>query len=187
MALEKKTIRRLEWRGIEEREYAFSPFEMKDMNLSGEAGLMYMKREEKPFQVKSFGKPVLITGSGYSWLHIAPYGENFWATVMFDGSGKLFQYYFDIVLENHVLPRGDAWFTDLFLDVVMERGGRYETLDREELDRALEGSVISESAYALALSAHERLLNMIDGSEPQLRNECERIRTQLMKTRNPIF
>lgn len=178
--LDKRTIKRLEWRGIEKRAYAFSEFCFDAFGISGEAGLMLMQKVEKPFFVHSFGKRLAITKEGYSWLHLAPLGENFWATVMFDDSGRLFQYYFDIVHENHALSGGEAWFTDLFLDVVMARGGEIACLDEDELDKALRAGTITQEMYALAMRTRERLLRLIDGNEPEFCSACEALRNSLL-------
>lgn len=179
MILKKKTMERREWTGIEERAYA----EM-DVDLAwgrAKAGLMYMKRVDEPFFVKSFSKKLQVTGAGYSWLHLAPENENFWATVMFDEKGKLFQYYFDITYENHLDDEDGAWFYDLILDVVMRPGGDIVRLDRHELNQALSKGEITDTMYDLAVSAEKRLLKDLEGQEESIRKMCEEIRYELLQ------
>lgn len=184
MILKKKTMRRSEWTGIEERLYA-----EKDVFIPwgrARAGLMYMKRVDEPFFVKSFGKKLQVTGESYTWLQLAPEGEHFWATVMFDPEGKLFQYYFDITLENHLDDADGAWFIDLVLDVVMRPGGEIVRLDRHELDEILKNGEIDKKTYALALESERRLLSEIRGRENAIRRMCEEIREDLMKELNDL-
>lgn len=184
MPVRKKTIKRTEWKGIEKRRYAFSAFAFDGLPLSGEAGLMWMDSVKNPFSVLSFDRNLTITHEGYSWLHLAFSGEDFWATVMFDEKGELFQYYFDVVLESHVLPDGEAWFTDLYLDVIMRRGGERITLDEEELMQACSSGEITLCEYQKAIRAEKRILALTEGSESVWLRECEKLRKKLLARMN---
>ena len=179
MILKKKTMRRSEWTGIEER--AYSEMEVDLPWGRAKAGLMYMKRVDKPFFVRSFAKRLQVTGEGYTWLHLAPENENFWATVMFDEKGNLFQYYFDITYENHLDEAEGAWFYDLILDVVMRPGGDVTRLDRHELNQALKNGEITREMYDLAVNAEKRLLKDLEGQEEPIRKMCEKIRGELIQ------
>ena len=179
MTLKRKTMDRSEWTGIEERLYA-------DEFVSlpwgrARAGIMYMKRVDTPFFVKSFGKRLQVTGEGYTWLQLAPEDERFWATVMFDETGRLFQYYFDITLENHIDDPNGAWFIDLILDVVMRPGGDIVRLDRHELEDMLKNGDIDQKTYRIAIESEKQLLGDIAGKEKEIRKMCEEIRSMLLK------
>lgn len=182
MILKKKTMRRQEWTGIEERAYA-----EKEVTLAwgrALAGLMVMKRVDQPFFVRSFGKRLQVTGEGYAWLHLAPENEHFWATVMFDDKGNLFQYYFDITLENHLDDPKGAWFYDLILDVVMRPGGEMIRLDRHELNEALRKGRITREMYDLAVRSEKRLIRDMEGQEAAFGKMCAELREELMKEMN---
>ncbi len=181
MKLQKKTMRRLEWKGIEERSYAFMPFSFDSLGLSGQAGLLRMARVDDPFSVLSLGRPLTITQTGYTWLHLAPINEDFWATVMFDDDGTLFQYYFDVVGESHICENGDSWFTDLFLDEVMDNRGRIQILDEDELKSAYAENLVDEETVKRARLAQRRLLELTEGRENEWRKACEDLRARLLE------
>ncbi|MBQ5771295.1 MAG: DUF402 domain-containing protein [Clostridia bacterium] len=179
MIFKKKTMLRTEWRGIEERanasKIAYLPWGR------ARVGLLYMKRVDEPFFVKSFGKRIQITGEGYTWLQLAPETEHFWATVMFDEKGNLFQYYFDITYENHLDDNEGAWFYDMILDVVMRPGGDMVMLDRHELIDCLKSGTVSKELYDLAVMSEKQLIKDISGKETQIRKMCEELRWDLME------
>lgn len=179
MIFKKKTMLRTEWVGIEERanasRIAYLPWGR------ARAGLMYMKRVDEPFFVKSFGKRIQITGEGYTWLQLAPENEHFWATVMFDEKGNLFQYYFDITYENHIDDPEGAWFYDMILDVVMRPGGDILKLDRHELIELLKSGGITKSLYDMAVDSEKQLINDISGKESEIRKMCGELREDLME------
>ncbi|MBQ1256518.1 MAG: DUF402 domain-containing protein [Clostridia bacterium] len=179
MIFKKKTMLRTEWRGIEERanasKIAYLPWGR------ARVGLLYMKRVDEPFFVKSFGKRIQITGEGYTWLQLAPETEHFWATVMFDEKGNLFQYYFDITYENHLDDIEGAWFYDMILDVVMRPGGDMVMLDRHELIDCLKSGTVSKELYDLAVMSEKQLIKDISGKETQIRKMCEELRWDLME------
>lgn len=179
MIFKKKTMLRTEWRGIEERanasKIAYLPWGR------ARVGLLYMKRVDEPFFVKSFGKRIQITGEGYTWLQLAPETEHFWATVMFDEKGNLFQYYFDITYENHLDDIEGAWFYDMILDVVMSPGGDMVMLDRHELIDCLKSGTVSKELYDLAVMSEKQLIKDISGKETQIRKMCEELRWDLME------
>lgn len=179
MIFRKKTMLRTEWVGIEERanasKIAYLPWGR------ARAGILYMKRVDEPFFVKSFGMRIQVTGEGYTWLQLAPENEHFWATVMFDDKGELFQYYFDITYENHIDDASGAWFYDMILDVVMRPGGDMVKLDRHELNELLKSGEISESLYDLAVNSEKQLIKDISGKETEIRKMCEKLREDLME------
>lgn len=178
MVLKRKTMRRTEWTGIEERKYAFMTVE-NDL-FCGKAGLLRMERVEKPFSVTTLGRRVQITGQGYTWLQLAPANENFWATVMFDECGKLIEHYFDITFEN-VFEEEDAYFIDLILDVVMDDRGETETLDEDELTEALEAGEITQAQYGLSKAAHIRLTEFLLRHKRAWNEMCTAIRKELLQ------
>ena len=70
MKLKKKTIKRLEWKGIEERSYAFSPFDFRNIGIRGEAGLMRMDRVE-------LGKSLPLPKRAIRGCILLPFMSNF--------------------------------------------------------------------------------------------------------------
>lgn len=177
--LKKKTMARREWSGIEERDYA--EMALAAAGFQGRVGLMRMKRVDKPFFVPNpQGGQTPITHTGYSWLQIAPQGENVWATVMFDENGRFIESYFDITLKNHPLPQGKSWFIDLLLDYVLYPDGALIEYDRDELDAAREAGEILPEWHELAVRTGEKLKTFLAGRASRFIDFCAACRETLM-------
>ena len=176
-ALKHKTILRSEWKNILDCSYAETRFEK--AGFSGIAGLLRMDRARE----QRVGEARLkIVSEGYCWLQLAPESFNAWATVMFDDKGNVFQCYFDITLENTLVPGGKSCFTDLLLDAVIrpDRDGA-ELFDKDELDEALTAGVINASEYELANRSLNALLEFILPNKTAFFEYC----TELYKTLKP--
>ena len=182
MIFKKKTMSRDEWIGIEDK--SCTDMRVENEWFRGRAGLLRMDRVENPFSVNVFDKNVTITDKDYTWLQLAPKNENFWATVMFDENGRLFEYYFDITLVNHVLEDGKSWFYDMILDVLMEPGGRIMKLDNNELEDALKNGEIGNDEYRFALEAQKRLIEKLTGREKEFSKMCHELRNTLIRKMN---
>ena len=170
MIVAKKTMRREDWRRILDREYVWHSVNLPEM--TGEAGLIRMNLVSAPFVRSMFGSEYNLADTGYAWLQIAPRGENWWATVMFDRERKLVQAYFDVTRENCIRENGDSFFYDLFVDVVYIPGAGIAVLDEDELEQALEEGVICEDEYRLALGTAERLVNGLETRGEELEAFC---------------
>lgn len=171
-----KTLTRSDWSRLLSRRQAYMP--LNEYGLQGYAGLILMERVTAPLFVPLLGEDVLIAADGYSWLQIAPEGENWWLTVMFDAEGKCIQYYFDVSLKNEI-SGPDSQFIDLYLDVVLLPDGRMALLDADELDAALADGSICEEEHALAVRTAEMLLKSIPDRHRQLARFCRRLTDDL--------
>lgn len=136
---------------------------VKEADFCGMVGLMHMQKVRKPLVFDYEGQAVTAVDSGFYWLQMAPTGGHWWLTVMFDRQERPRQAYFDVTGENHILPDGASWFTDLFLDVVVMPDGRTRLLDRQELDQALEEGVVTRAQYDAALNQAQALLSGLEG------------------------
>lgn len=142
--------------------------------FSGYAGVMEIISVTEPWMVKSSLGRVCIADAGYTWLQLSPDEGGWWLTVMYDPEGNLRQYYFDVTLENFVDEDGMPGFTDLYLDVVMNPGGSWVLLDRDELDGALKSGEITPDEHALAVKRSEKVISQIEGREDVWREICEK-------------
>lgn len=166
MNIQHKTIGREDWPRILERETAYKPVDTP--NLRGMACLFHLKKAKSPLVSNVFGDEMTILDNDYTWLQIAPEGDNWWLSVMFDPAGNLVQYYFDVSI-NNCIDGERSTFDDLFLDVVMRADGAVLLLDQDELDEALAEGVITREQYDLAEKEAARLLQIL----PLRRNELE--------------
>lgn len=174
--IKQKTLRRAEWARIRHSAFAWADFQRGP--LRGVAGLLRLSHVRQPLVVASCGMQTVIADSGFDWLQIAPQGENWWLTVMFDANGAIRQYYFDITRRNH-LAGADSFFEDLLLDVVAAPDGRVELLDEDELDAALAAGVITAAEAAAARATAGRLLAEIPSAIGQLEAFCHQLRRKL--------
>ena len=78
-------------------------------------------------------------------------GEETWLTAAFDEKGTLLQIYFDVTAGNDFSAPRDPGFSDLYLDVVLTPGHGIMTLDRDELDAALESGDVTPAQHRRAL------------------------------------
>ena len=131
---------RREWYSDSDREYAC--IYHRDDCFQGGIGLLTFTGLKEPESVDSPEGPLCIAANGYQWLELVPEGGHFALTAMFH-DGVLFEQYTDITLRNEVSENGDAAFYDLLLDVVVLSDGTPRILDREELEEALSGGVIT--------------------------------------------
>ena len=175
--IQHKTIAREDWPRILARETAYMPIDTP--SLRGMACLFRLKKTKAPLISNVFGNDMTILDDDYTWLQIAPEGQHWWLSVMFDTTGRLVQYYFDVSINNHI--DGDrSTFDDLFLDVVMRNDGAVILLDQDELDEALASSVITEAQYELSASVAAHLLDVLPGRREALERFCCQTRAALL-------
>lgn len=111
--------------------------------IEGIVSLTVISGMAQPLLVQTPEGTIEAIGNGYHWVQLAPRGERWWLTAMFDRNRQLVQFYFDITFGNHLLPDGGSWFRDAYLDVVLEPCGRMRLLDEDELDAAVAGGAVS--------------------------------------------
>ncbi len=150
-------------------------------NFHAVAGLLRLHGVKDPLDVSAPGGKIRIVDEGYSWLQIAPEGENWWLTTMFDREGNLVQHYFDVTWKN-TLAGADSTFEDLYLDVVVMPDGRARLLDLDELDAALDADEICLEMHALAIATADMLLEGLKSSWRQLNRFCIETRLELLKS-----
>ena len=167
MVIKTRRMARDNWNRVISREYRTAEFARGE--LHGVVGMLRFGRVREPLKVAVGRRLVQIVGSGYYWLQIAPEGEHWWQTAMFDPSMRVLEYYFDVTLEN-TLDGAESSFRDLFLDVVVAADGSPYLLDEEELDAALAEGVITPEEHALS---HETAAKLLDAFPARI-NELER-------------
>lgn len=152
-----RTIRRDDWKMILEKEVI-----IRDFSLSGIPGkicLMKILRVSAPFTVRTAGEKVTIVDAGYSWVQIAPEGQYFWITSMFDEADRLIQIYIDITNGN-VTGADDPYFTDMYLDYIVH-GDNIIELDREELTAAYDSGRITREQFERTCAEGDRVLRRL--------------------------
>ena len=177
MKLEDRGMARREFTRITRSELFYAYIETAE--FSGYAGVLHILGTDGIWEVKSGGSREVIAAPGYTWLQLAPRDAGWWLTVMYDVSGNLVQYYFDIVDSVYLSEKGEPRFKDLFLDIVMLPDGTYALLDRDELDSAFSEGRIKESQYKKAWNTARKLIDSIEGKENHWRKLCSDIMTDI--------
>lgn len=152
-------IRRDEWQDFHDKTYVRERIIFRGAET--EAQLMHIGRADEPFAVPSKDGDLVIADSGYRWLQLAPKGERWWMTAMYDPEDRPVQYYFDITAGNDVSDGRDASFEDLYLDFVLHTDGTVVEQDRDELENALASGKIDLNQYDAAIQAGGALYPML--------------------------
>ena len=161
-----KNMKRTDWSRLLEKSYA-----VRDCTPWGHPGresILRIHKVSQPLWVKEGYGRICIADAGHSWVQVACHGQPYWLTAMFDGQDRFLQIYFDIALPPCFDHPDDPWFTDLYLDVVLTSDRQLVTMDREELDAALQAGEIRKETYDFALSACEKLLEWLEVHKDEL-------------------
>ncbi len=168
--LKRKYLSRRDWSRITRRAAAFAP--LSQGSLCGAASLLHTIEVTAPL-VKTYPghPPITIVEAGGYWLQVAPRGENWWLTAMFDRDRNTLQYYFDITAHNHI-DGENSYMEDLFLDVVVLPDGSAVLLDEDELAGALAAGVVSRSDGELAKRVALEIQSSMPRDLERLQNFC---------------
>ncbi len=107
--------------------------------------------------------------------------QYFWATVMFDDTGRFMQGYFDITGGNSFEDMENPTFSDMYLDLVLLDSGRILVLDRDELDDALEQNEITEEQYRQTVKEGEKLYRFLQEKGNEFLQFCNEWREKLLE------
>lgn len=138
----------------------------------GVASLTVLDGLEKPLTAKTPDGPLVIVADGFHWVQFAPRGERWWLTAMFDTEKQLLQFYFDVTFENYILPSGESWCRDAYIDVVLDPNGRARILDKDELDGAFAAGEITRSMYDQALAGAASVAARFQNRTSALEQRC---------------
>ena len=172
MEILRKTMARSEWKRVTQRRYEY--LNVKDDKFDGAVGLIEMLEVRGPLTVNFKNDKIKIVDKGYKCLQFAFRDKFYWLTVMLDETDKITEYYFDVTCGNYIEPDGASWFYDLFLDVVVDSGGRISLLDEDELSEALAEKNITHEQYDLAVETAKRLMGVLEGRVNELEAFCLR-------------
>jgi len=101
---------------------------------------------------------ICIADDGYVELCYLPDGENWQMYALYDGDGRIVEWYYDITRENGVDEDGSPYAEDLYLDAALSPDGKITILDSDELQTALDVGHISQDGFDLARCAMDRLI-----------------------------
>ena len=172
-----KNMKRTAWKRLLEKTYAVR--DCAPWGHPGRESALKIHRVTAPLWVKEGYGEICIADAGHTWVQVACEGQPYWLTAMFDRNDRFLQVYFDIAFPPCFDDPDDPWFTDLYLDVVLTSRLELVTMDREELEAALQSGEIDGKTYAFALTAWEKLLSWLEENKDELVDYVTKVYTEL--------
>ena len=164
--MNKRTIRRDDWYRVLEKEVIIRDFRWKEM--SGKISLLQINKVSSPLAIDYGTEQVKIVDVGYSWVQIAPEGQFFWITSMFDENDRLVEIYIDMT-DGNVTEADDPWFSDMYLDYVVHlQADSVMELDRDELDEAYRSCLITQQQYERTLQEGSKIYQYLTDNRQEL-------------------
>lgn len=169
LEIKKKYMSKKDWHRIKGMEYIYHDIEgfipnLMESNRKGVASLIEFKDITKDLKVNYFDKDTVLLSEGYYWFQLAFEKENFWITAILNQDLKLIQIYIDISKENIIRSKGESFFYDLFVDIVVMRED-FLVLDEEELKEAKSKGLVSLEEYDLAIEVKNRITSFLTDKE----------------------
>ena len=146
----RKDMLRSDWSRIREKRQCIRDFSWQGRR--GKISLLEILEIGEPLVRQYEGRDVVLAHRGYFWLQLGFHGDTAWYTVMFDPRGELVQIYVDV-----------------YLDFVVH-GERVYELDRDELEAAYASGEISRALYDTALTAGDRLGELLREHREQIQD-----------------
>ena len=142
MQIKRTHIRREPWPRVIKRTQVFCETD----GGAGAASLLRFDKLTEPL-MKDYGDGniIPIVYEGGCWLQYCKNGDDYFYTSVFDETGMFRQVYIDVTAGNVCNAADDAYFDDLFLDMVYTADEKIYILDRDELDEAVNDKTIDES------------------------------------------
>ncbi len=140
----------------------------------------YLDEEDKYIIVKKLIKlskkfiiqnDVIAMDDGYYVIEIVPKNKNYALRLFLNDKKEIIEYYFDIIKESGIDKELKVpYFIDLYLDITIQKNGKVNILDEEELNDALNNKDITKKDYELVLKVKEQLLKEIEEQSNDLMN-----------------
>ena len=140
----------------------------------------YLDEEDKYIVVKKLIKlskkfiiqnDFIAMDDGYYVIEIVPKNKNYALRLFLNDKKEIIEYYFDIIKESGIDKELKVpYFIDLYLDITIQKNGKVNILDEEELNDALKSKDITKKDYELVLKVKEQLLKEIEEQSNDLMN-----------------
>lgn len=115
---------------------------------------------------------ITMVDNDYKWLQIAFENQNFWLTAMYDNEDKLIELYFDITKNNYLDDINNAYYDDLFTDIIVTSNGEINIIDEDELELALKEKIITYKDYVFAKTTTKKLFEYIKLNKNKIIEDC---------------
>ena len=103
-----------------------------------------------------------LINNGYYIVEVIPKIENYTMRVFINDKKEILEYYFDITYKNALDKKSNIpYYYDLYLDITINKNGKINILDEDELQEALNNNKISKKQFDLANKTKDLLLDSI--------------------------
>ena len=104
---------------------------------------------------------VVAMDDGYYILEIVPKTGHQALRIFLDDKKEIVEYYFDMIKESGMTEEKVPYFMDYYLDVTVQKDGKINILDEEELENAVKTKDITKKEYDLVIKEKDKLLEEI--------------------------
>ncbi len=111
----------------------------------------------------------VIIDNHYTLLEFYNYDSKVKLSTFYDNNDEIIEWYFDIAKEIGK-ENGVPYEDDLFLDIVVQPDGTITLLDENELNLALDTSVITDEEYKMAYEEANKLISKLTGNIDKLKS-----------------
>jgi len=132
-----------------------------DGRYVGYVSVIEVKKAARKITVDYEDTAVCLLDDGFSQVTFLPDGDHWCASAVYDRSGALVEWYFDITTGSRINADGCPYYDDLYLDVAVAPDGRAVLLDEDELAQALQSGEITKDDFARAYAVSERIIRKI--------------------------
>ncbi len=172
-----KNMKRTAWKRLLEKTYTVR--DCAPWGHPGRESVLRIHKVTAPLWVKEGYGEICIADAGHTWVQVACHGQPYWLTAMFDKDDRFLQIYFDIAKPPCFDDPDDPVFVDLYLDVVLTSKLELVTMDREELDAALESGELDKETYAFAIKAWKTLLHWLEPRKQEIVDYVTKVYTEM--------
>ncbi len=144
----------------------------KHEGITGIACLTRINTIPKPLIAATVYGDLCLADNGYTWLMFLPDKEKWCLSALYDETGGIVEWYFDIIGESFVDESGMSFFSDMYLDVVVRPNGEVITLDEDELEEALASGDITCEEYDNTYKTYRHMLTDKTASLEYVKKLC---------------
>ena len=132
-----------------------------DEMFSGYISLIKIDKVKQKITVDYEQSELCLLDDGYKCLMFLPDNEKWCVSAVYNTSGEIVEWYFDMTKENSIDEWGNPFYDDLYLDIAVSPDFKVVILDEDELEEALLLKIITKSQYDMAYYTCNKIINEI--------------------------
>lgn len=156
--MKRKFINGINWGFL--GEYSCKCIHIDDV-FSGYISLVKVHKAKEKIPVDYEQSDVCLFDDGYKCLIFLPDNEKWCVSAVYNESGEMVEWYFDMTKQNSIDDEGNPFYDDLYLDVVVSPDFKVVILDEDELKEALESKIITKTHYDMAYNTCNKIIKEI--------------------------